>query len=149
MAEENNQASVEIDTDGVNEQTINVETPQEDSTAFEKKEDVDLGYTDVSNQKTAKELLNEAKASEEVEAKETKPKFEQKEETDSEYADLEGYSEKVQKRIKKLTFQIKEAERKERAALDYAKGLKNKYDNVQTQFEETDTNYLSCIKICL
>jgi hypothetical protein len=142
MAEENNQASVEIDTDGVNEETINVETPQEDTTAFEKKEEVDLGYTDVSNQKTAKELLNEAKASEEVELKETKPKFEQKEETDSEYADLEGYSEKVQKRIKKLTFQIKEAERKERAALDYAKGLKNKYDNVQNQFEETDTNYL-------
>ena len=142
MAEENNQASVEIDTDGVNEETINVETPQEDTTAFEKKEEVDLGYTDVSNQKTAKELLNEAKASEEVEPKETKPKFEQKEETDSEYADLEGYSEKVQKRIKKLTFQIKEAERKERAALDYAKGLKNKYDNVQNQFEETDTNYL-------
>ena len=142
MAEENNQASVEIDTDGVNEETINVETPQEDTTAFEKKEEVDLGYTDVSNQKTAKELLNEAKASEEVEPKETKPKFEQKEETDSDYADLEGYSEKVQKRIKKLTFQIKEAERKERAALDYAKGLKNKYDNVQNQFEETDTNYL-------
>ena len=142
MAEENNQASVEIDTDGVNEETINVETPQEDTTAFEKKEEVDLGYTDVSNQQTAKELLNEAKASEEVELKETNPKFEQKEETDSEYADLEGYSEKVQKRIKKLTFQIKEAERKERAALDYAKGLKNKYDNVQNQFEETDTNYL-------
>ena len=122
---------------------LSVETPQEDTTAFEKKEDVDLGYTDVSNQKTAKELLNEAKASEEVEPKETKPKFEQRhEETDSEYADLEGYSEKVQKRIKKLTFQIKEAERKERAALDYAKGLKNKYDNVQNQFEETDTNYL-------
>ena len=38
MAEENNQASVEIDTDGVNEETINVETPQEDTTAFEKKE---------------------------------------------------------------------------------------------------------------
>jgi len=143
MAEENNQASVEIDTDGVNEETINVITPEDDSTAFEKKEDVDLGYTDVSkNEKTAKELLNEAKASEEVEVKETKPKFEQKEETESEYADLEGYSDKVQKRIKKLTFQIKEAERKERAALDYAKGLKNKYDNVQNQYEETDTNYL-------
>ena len=143
MAEENNKLSVELDTDGVNEQTISVEGPQEDTTAFEKKEDVDLGYTDVSNQKTAKELLNEAKESEEAEPKETKPKFEQRhEETDSEYADLEGYSEKVQKRIKKLTFQIKEAERKERAALDYAKGLKNKYDNVQNQFEETDTNYL-------
>ena len=142
MAEENNQASVEIDTDGVNEETINVITPSDTSTAFEKKEEVDLGYTDVSNQKTAKELLNEAKESEEAEVKETKPKFEQKEESEPEYADLEGYSDKVQKRIKKLTFQIKEAERKERAALDYAKGLKNKYDNVQNQFEETDTNYL-------
>jgi len=143
MAEENKNPEVEIDTDGVNEETINVETPSETSTAFEKKEDVDLGYTDVSNQKTAKELLQEAKESEKVEeVKETKPKFEQKEENESDYADLEGYSEKVQKRIKKLTFQIKEAERKERAALDYAKGLKSKYDNVQNQFEETDTNYL-------
>ena len=146
MAEENNQASVEIDTDGVNEETINVITPSDTSTAFEKKEEVDLGYTDVSNQKepkTAKELLQESKSSEEVEVEEPKPKFEQKQEdTDSEYSDLEGYSDKVQKRIKKLTFQIKEAERKERAALDYAKGLKNKYDTAKNQFEETDTNYL-------
>ena len=139
MAEENNQASVEIDTDGVNEQTIDVETPNDTSTAFEKKEDVDLGYTDVSNQKTAKELLQEAKGTE-VEEPKQEQKFEQKEEKDD--SDLEGYSEKVQKRIKKLTFQIKEAERKERAALDYAKGLKNKFENVQNQFEETDTNYL-------
>src|SRR5210317_217695 len=133
--------SVELDTDGVNEETINVETPTEEASAFEKKEEVDLGYTDVSgNQKTAKELLQEVKESE---AEETKPKFEQRhEDSDSESSDLEDYSEKVQKRIKKLTFQIKEAERRERAAVDYAKGLKNKYDNVQNQFEETDTNYL-------
>ena len=50
MAEENNQQSVELDTDGVNEQTISVEGPAEETSAFEKKEDVDLGYTDVSNQ---------------------------------------------------------------------------------------------------
>jgi hypothetical protein len=43
MAEENNQQSVELDTDGVAEQTINVETPNEETSAFEKKEDVDLG----------------------------------------------------------------------------------------------------------
>ena len=126
MAEENNQQSVELDTDGVAEQTINVETPNEETSAFEKKEDVDLGYTDVSNQKTAKELLQEVKEAE----KETQPKFEQKEEK-TEDSDLEQYSEKVQKRIKKLTFQIKEAERRERAAVDYAKGLKNKYERVK------------------
>ena len=137
MAEENNQQSVELDTDGVNEQTISVEGPAEETSAFEKKEDVDLGYTDVSNQKTAKELLQEVKEAE----KETQPKFEQKEEK-TEDSDLEQYSEKVQKRIKKLTFQIKEAERRERAAVDYAKGLKNKYETAQSQYEETDTNYL-------
>ena len=138
MAEENKNPEVELDTDGVKDETITIETPNEDTTAFEKKEDVDLGYTDVSNQKTAKELLNEAKEAE----KEPEAKVEQKEEVAASDDDLQGYSEKVQKRIKKLTFQIKEAERKERAALDYAKGLKNKYDSVQSQFEEKDTNYL-------
>ena len=139
MADDNNQTSVELDTDGVNEETINVETPKEEASAFERKEDVDLGYTDVTNPKSAKELLQEAKQSEEK----TKPKFEQRhEDSDSEPSDLEDYSEKVQKRIKKLTFQIKEAERRERAAVDYAKGLKNKYETAQNQFEETDTNYL-------
>ncbi len=34
--------SVELDTDGVNDQTIEVETPTESTTEFEKKEDVDL-----------------------------------------------------------------------------------------------------------
>jgi len=139
MAEENR--TVELDTDGVNEQTIDVQTPEGDSTAFEKKEEVDLGYTDVSGEKkTAKELLQEVKEAEKQE-QQAQPKFEQKEEK-SEDSDLEDYSEKVQKRIKKMTFQIKEAERRERAAVDYAKGLKQKYESAQNQFEETDTNYL-------
>ena len=57
--------TVELDTDGVNEQTIDVQTPEGASTAFEQKEEVDLGYTDVSGEKkTAKELLQEVKESE-------------------------------------------------------------------------------------
>ena len=143
MAEENKSPEVELDTDGVNDQTIEVETPEEKTTAFEKKEEVDLGYTDVSNQKTAKELLNEAKEAETEEPK-AQPKFEQKEESNSsdDVDDLQGYSEKVQKRIKRLTFQAKEAERRERAAVEYAKGLKSKYETAQSKYEETDTNYL-------
>ncbi len=136
--------SVELDTDGVNDQVIDVETPKESASEFQQKEEVDLGYTDVSGKKTAKELLQEAKESEaEVEQPQTQPKFEQKEESDSsDDDDLQGYSEKVQKRIKRLTFQAKEAERRERAAVEYAKGLKNKYETVQSKYEETDTNYL-------
>jgi len=143
MAEDNRSPEVELDTDGVNDQTIEVETPEEKTTAFEKKEEVDLGYTDVSNQKTAKELLNEAKEAETEEPK-AQPKFEQKEESNSsdDVDDLQGYSEKVQKRIKRLTFQAKEAERRERAAVEYAKGLKSKYETAQSKYEETDTNYL-------
>ena len=53
--------SVELDTDGVNDQTIEVETPKESGSEFEKKEEVDLGYTDVSGCTTAKELLQETK----------------------------------------------------------------------------------------
>ena len=142
MAEENKSPEVEIDTDGVNEETISVEAPEVSNEAFEKKQDVDLGYVDVSSGgKTAKELLQETKEPEkEVEAK-PEPKFEQKEETEEDPS-LADYSEKVQKRIKRMTFQIKEAERRERAAVDYAKGLKSKYETAQNQFEETDTNYL-------
>ena len=134
--------SVELDTDGVNDQVVDVETPKESTSEFQQKEEVDLGYTDVSGKKTAKELLQEVKESEK-ETKQAEPKFEQRyEEKDSEPSDLEDYSEKVQKRIKRLTFQIKEAERRERAAVDYAKGLKNKYETAQNKYEETDTNYL-------
>ena len=130
---------VEIDTSGVNEETIEVDAPKVSDEAFEKKQDVDLGYVDVSGGgKTAKELLQESKEDEEPKAE---PKFEQAEEKEEE-SGLQDYSDKVQKRIKKLTFQAKEAERRERAAVEYAKGLKNKYEVAEKKFEETDTNYL-------
>ena len=130
---------VEIDTSGVNEETIEVDAPKVSDEAFEKKQDVDLGYVDVSGGgKTAKELLQETKEDEEPKAE---TKFEQTEEKEEE-SGLQDYSDKVQKRIKKLTFQAKEAERRERAAVEYAKGLKSKYENAEKKFEETDTNYL-------
>ena len=71
MAEEQRTTEVDIDTDGVNEQTIDIDQkPKDLDPAFEKKEDVDLGYTDVSSDnvtgtKTAKELLQETKENEE------------------------------------------------------------------------------------
>ena len=49
---------------------------------------------------------------------------------------LKDYSDKVQKRIKKLTFQIREAERREKAAVDYAKGLKNKYEQLKRNLKK-------------
>ena len=48
MEEVNKSAEVDIDTDGVQEQEINVEAPKGGDEAFSKKEEVDLGYTDVT-----------------------------------------------------------------------------------------------------
>jgi hypothetical protein len=137
MAEENKSPEVELDTDGVNETNVDVPEAKEPDESFAQKENVDLGYTDVTGGKTAKELLQETKE----EPTEPEPKkVEQKVEEDK--GDLEEYSDKVQKRIKKLTFQIREAERREKAALEYAKGIKDKYDTVDKKLDETDTNYL-------
>ena len=140
MAEENKSPEVEIDTDGVNEETVNVDAPEVTNEAFEKKQDVDLGYTDVTGGKTAKELLKETK-----EEKQPEPEPEEKEsvkESKSDEDGLEEYSEKVRKRISKLTFQIREAERREKAATEYAKGLKDKYESISKKYDETDSNYL-------
>ena len=136
MAENKTNPEVELDTDGVDEVTVTVDAPEVSTEEFEKKQDVDLGYVDVSRGKSAKELLNETK---EVEEK-SQPKFEQKEEDED--PSLQDYSEKVQKRIKRLTFQAKEAERRERAAMEYAKGLKSQFDSSEKKFQETDGNYL-------
>ena len=142
MAEETKNPEVELDTDGVAEQNVDVPEAKEPDESFAPKENVDLGYTDVSTdednvtgEKTAKELLQETKQSE------PEPEPVAKEEADEDEG-LKDYSDKVQKRIKKLTFQVREAERKERAALDYAKGLKEKFESAEKRFEETDTNYL-------
>ena len=140
MAEETKNPEVELDTDGVVEQNVDVPEAKEPDESFAPKENVDLGYTDVSKEednvtgeKTAKELLQETKQAEPEPEKKVEPEDDE---------GLKDYSDKVQKRIKKLTFQVREAERKERAALDYAKGLKEKFESAEKRFEETDTNYL-------
>ena len=143
MAEENKIPEVELDTDGVNEENVNVDTKEPDE-SFVQKETVDLGYTDVTGGKTAKELLQETKETPEEKPepiKKSEEPLEQKVEEEDK-GELEDYSDKVQKRIKKLTFQIREAERREKAAMDYAKGLQDKFKSVSDKFEETDTNYL-------
>jgi len=140
MVEENKTPQVELDTDGVNEESVELtDTPKEPEPTELPKEEVDLGYTDHSDKRTYdKEKDHGTDVSYE---NERKTKLEEKTESKDE-GELQDYSDKVQKRIKKLTFQVREAERREKAAVDYAKGLKDKYETVQSKFEESDTNYL-------
>jgi len=132
--------SVELDTDGVNEESVEIkDTPQDEDPSELKKQDVDLGYTE-HNEKRVYEKKKDHGTDISYE-NEREQKLEQKEEEEDK-GELGEYSDKVQKRIKKLTFQVREAERREKAAMDYAKGIKDKFDTVDKKLEETDTNYL-------
>ena len=64
-----------------------------------------------------------------------------KEETKSD-SELEEYSKGVQSRIAKLTRKMREAERREAAALDYAKGVEESRKALQQRFERTDAQYV-------
>ena len=140
MAEEETKPQVELDTDDAKEQDVEVKEP-------EKKEDpkeninlnvgeVDLGYTEhVDKDKEKAKILIENEPKEEP--KEAEPVKEEKK-----IDDLEQVSKTVQKRIDKLTHRYREAERRESAALDFAKGLQKKYDHSLDQYRVSDDKYL-------
>jgi len=72
---------------------------------------------------------------EEVPAKEEPVKEAPKQDT------LEEYSEGVKKRISKLTRKMREAERREKAALDYAAGAKREIEITRDQFKANEEKY--------
>ena len=131
---------VELDTDDVKEENVQVEEKAED-----KKEpnlnlgEVDLGYTDHSKHE-------EKSDKPQIEVTEDKPQetsVEEKTETkEEEKPNLQESRRDYQKRIDKLVFQKKEAERREKAALDFAKGLQKKFDQSSIKLKESDDQYL-------
>ena len=64
-----------------------------------------------------------------------------KEETKSD-SELEDYSKGVQSRIAKLTRKMREAERREQAAVEYAKAVEQKRLTLEKKFEKTDSDYI-------
>jgi len=55
---------------------------------------------------------------------------------------LEDYSKGVQSRIAKLTRKMREAERREQAATEYAKAVEEKRLALEKRFEKTDADYM-------
>ena len=133
---------VELDTDDVKEENVEVKE-------VEKKEkepnlnvgEVDLGYTghekpsDEKKEQPKIEITEEAKE-EVIEEKKVEPKSEK------EKPNLQDSRRDYQKRIDKLVFQKKEAERREKAALDFAQGLQKKFDTNLRKLNTTDEQYL-------
>ena len=124
--------SVELDTDGIEEQSIQVENKEVESDDTKlPNEEVDLGYTEPKAAGIEGITIEEAKE-EDVKVKKS----------EEDVDDLSSVSEKVRKRIDKLTFKVREAERREQAALDYAKNIQSKLDDTQTRFSKTSKSYI-------
>lgn len=56
--------------------------------------------------------------------------------------DLDEYSSGVRKRIEKLTARLRETERREQAAIEYAKNVQQRATQLEQQFRQTDTERL-------
>ena len=127
------QPEVELDTDDVKETDVRIEDTKEESKEPNLNAgEVDLGYTEHDKDQSKEEVA--------VEEVQEEPQQETKQQ--SEPDDLTEVSESVRKRIDKLTRKFREAERREKAALDFAKGLQKKYDDTQTKYDSTDEKYL-------
>jgi len=90
--------------------------------------------------------IPEEKTEEIVETKEEvkeEPVKEVKEEPKEEDTKLEEYSKGVQSRISKLTRKMREAERREGAAVEYAQALEHQRKQDQSRFQKMDTDYWS------
>jgi len=132
---------VELDTDNVKEENIEVkeETSKEKEPNLNVGE-VDLGYTGHEKPSEGKkdepkiEITEEVKE-EVIEEKKVEPKSEDK-------PNLNESRRDYQKRIDKLVFQKKEAERREKAALEFAQGVQKKFDSNLKKLNSTDEQYL-------
>lgn len=64
-------------------------------------------------------------------------------EAKAEQGELKDYSEGVKKRIDKLTSKLREAERREQAAIEYAKGVQNQFQQAQQRAVTSDYGRLA------
>ena len=88
------------------------------------------------------EVKDESVVETEAPEQETKTEEPVKVEEKKQDENLEDYSKGVQARIAKLTRKMREAERREQAALDYAKGVEEKRKQLEARFQKTDADYV-------
>jgi len=132
---------VDLDTDNVKEENIEVkeETKEEKEPNLDVGE-VDLGYT--GHEEKSDKKKDEPKIEITEDEKEEVVQEKKVEEKSEEKPNLSESRRDYQKRIDKLVFQKKEAERREKAALEYAQGIQKKFDTNLKKLNTTDEQYL-------
>jgi len=141
----NTQPDIELDLDDVKETSIEVieekQKTDKPQTPNLNMGEVDLGYT-THEPKNSKQEKPAVEIQEIEDKPELKVKVEKKTEGKPEVDDLSQYTESVKKRIDKITYRLREAERREQAALEYAKGLQKRYSETEAKYLDVDTNYI-------
>ena len=113
--------TVPIDTSGP-DATIDIEEAKDESVV-----DTETPKQETETNETDKTFENERET-----------KLEEKKDDDK----LEDYSKGVQARIAKLTRKMREAERREQAATEYARAVEEKRQALEKRFEKTDADYI-------
>ena len=126
MPEENK--TVDIDTSGPGAE-INL---QEDK----KENEIEVSNETVENNTESNDSSEES--NEQLDVQSNEQETEKKEEVKKEDDKLEEYSKGVQARIAKLTRKMREAERREQAAIEYARSVEEKRKQMETSFQKSD-----------
>ena len=111
--------------------------PEAQETAI--KDDNIMVDLDTTGKSVDVELKDPKADTKEVETKD-EPVVEVKEEKKDE---REEYSDGVKKRIDRLTYKIRESERREKEALSFAEQIKKERDDLQTKFTKLDDGYVN------
>jgi hypothetical protein len=112
--------------------TVDIDTSGPDATIdIEEAKDESVVETETPKQETETET-------DKTFENERETKLDEKKDDDK----LEDYSKGVQARIAKLTRKMREAERREQAAVEYAKAVEDKRLALEKRFEKTDADYI-------
>ena len=121
---------VDIDTSGPGADVDVAETKDQETVDIKEEQS---NEETTQNNTSADDTSKKSDVSDDVQNRE-----QEKSQKDSE---LEEYSKGVQSRISKLTRKMREAERREAAALDYAKAVEYKRREMESQFVKRDSAY--------
>ena len=130
---------VELDTDNVKEENVSVEESKKEDSPNLNVGEVDLGYTDHSRPVEDNKEKPDIEITEDK-TEETGDVVENKQE--EEKPNLSESRRDYQKRIDKLVYERREAVRREKAAVEYAKGIQKKFDSSIKKLNSTDDQYL-------
>ena len=76
-------------------------------------------------------------------AVETQPQEEVAVQESASQGEMDDYGKKVQSRIDKLTKKLRESERREQAAIEFAQGLQQEQTKLQQKTRQLDTGYVN------